>query len=57
MANCSVLPEMDIVKNASQIFDEYVTSTLDMLWLGEKNVDEIVEILENDLATIYQGKW
>ena len=57
MANCAVLPEMDIVKNASQIFDEYVTSTLDMLWLGEKNVDEIVEILENDLATIYQGKW
>lgn len=57
MANYAVTPEMDIVKNASQIFEEYVKSTLDMLWLGEKNVDEVVEILEADLSDIYEGKW
>ena len=57
MANYAVTPEMDIVKNASQIFEEYVQPNLDLLWLGEKDVDEVVEILETDLAEIYQGKW
>lgn len=57
MAGYANLPEMCTVRNAGQIFDEYVTPKLDKVWMGEQTAEEACQELADAVSGVYVGLW
>ena len=57
MAEYAYSPEMCTVKNAGQIFDEYVAPQLDKVWMGEQSPEDACAELADSVGAVYSGLW
>lgn len=57
MQNYSYLPEMDIVQNAGQLFDEIIVPELDKIWMGEGTPEEVCAGIADLVNPLFKGFW